>query len=187
MSNKNPDNAMGDLNTDVIAHIMKCHSEGRHAHLTAMGINQKLIDQLRNLPLDAFHRLRSFPSLIADITIDERRLSMLINYATEETSRDRRVDELIRMGASQTMMEEIAAISREDFRERRKRIGVEVRLGRPSSLNELEEEQVNEALRAHQNDDLIEMYYRIGLETGLSLGQVWNYQKNMASADEEMD
>lgn len=179
MNVKQAEKALAELNGAFIEFIVETYTEGRSEVLMTLGVKQNDIELLRNITVETKQRMRTFPSPIVDISLNSSRLAMMVEYAAKETSNDQKIDELVRMGASQPMLEEIAAVSREEFRERRKRIGIDARIGRPQSLTDREMGLVNDSISVHQGNDLVEMYYRVGLETGLPLSQIWAYVREM--------
>jgi hypothetical protein len=170
--------AMAEFNDAIVRFILGLDLDGRHECLKQMGVDQELLELIRQMPTEACHRLRRFPSPVADVALNANRLRWALEYADKEASRDRRIDALIRMGASQPMMEEFA-VTREDYRLRRKRLGLDSRQGRPPALTDAQITQITRVFRASREveviDDPMELYYRIGVETGIPLGPVWGY------------
>ena len=93
------------------------------------------------------------------------------------------IDHLILKGASLAMMMELSSISRSEFEKRQLALGISSSMaGRPKALTKQQELFVLKLWNKYSDLKDIERYQKIGMETQISLKQVWAFIKQGVSA-----
>ncbi|MGD8594568.1 MAG: STY4526/YPO1902 family pathogenicity island replication protein [Gammaproteobacteria bacterium] len=166
-----------EFNAFIIRFVISAFNEKNHAALQEIGLTPKQLQRLRNMTLDDLGRLSSFRTTVANISFDARRLDLMIDHVESEGARDSIVDQMIQMGASQAMLEDLAGIDHSEYRNRRRVLGLpKASAGRPAAISEDQALQVYQSWRKHADElDDLKRYYFLGLETGIPLSQIWTH------------
>lgn len=167
-----------ELNACLLRSVIGAYQQNDHQIFTEMGLTPALMDRARRMSADSFTRVcNKFP--IATITFDVRRFELMLDYAEREQEMDDLSNELITLGASQSMMEALTGIDPRNYRERRKLLGISpATLGRPPALDEQQAERLYAVLQqCPAADDERQRYLFLGQQTQLPLAQVWAHLK----------
>ncbi len=169
-----------NLNAFVIQYIYRLYQDRDVEGLRAIGLSKEVAKRVASLSLDEVGRLENFRAQIAEFKVTESHLEMMIKHVQHEGAKDELIDQLIQLGASQTMLAELAGIEPTEYRARRQALGLpNASAGRPSVLTEQESTKVHHVWHhyAGEPDDLLRYYY-VGLDTDISLSRIWHHLQN---------
>lgn len=166
-----------DLNAYLLRRIISAYQNNDHQILSEMGLPPELLERARNMSADLFTQACKFT--IAETKIDHRRFELMLDYAERERELNELINELIKRGASQSMLDALTGIDPREYRSRRKLLKMPpATQGRPAALNDDQIETLCSALRDQKcpNDDL-NRYLFLGANTELPLAQIWSHMK----------
>lgn len=108
---------------------------------------------------------------------DATRFSMLVKHIHREGARNKIIDRMILLDASQAMLYELAGIDNSDYRERRRHLNLpRATSGRPASISEEQTTRLHEAWHLHRDeDDMLLRYFKVGVVTRIPLSQAWQH------------
>lgn len=177
-----------ELNACILRRAIEAYHLNDQRTLTelqAMGLDARLLDRVSRMTADIFTHICTFD--IAEIRIDPRRLELMLEFAERERELSELINQLIRMGASQSMLAHLAALDARDYRNRRQQLGLpSATQGRPADLTDSEVELLYMALRQCPDDltNPLEKYRYLGEKTRLPLAQIWTHLKANFEEDE---
>lgn len=168
-----------DINSFIIQHITRLYNNRDFDGLKQMGLSKTLATRVANLSLWDSARLSEFRVQIGDIFVDEKRLDMMIDHNQHEGAKNILIDHMIKMEASQVMLQELTGIDHEEYRGRRRALDLpKATSGRPPALSEEESIDVhNTWLRYKDEIDGLVRYYYVGLKTKISLSRIWQHMQ----------
>lgn len=171
------ENNINTLNTFVIQYINRLYKHRDIESLHAIGLSMEMAQRLANLSLEDIARLEGFRAKIAEFRVAEGHLEMMISHVRHEGMKDKLIDQLIQLGASQVMLWELSGVDHVEYRERRQALGLpKASAGRPSALTEEESTAVHTAWQEYEAEqDMLLRYYWIGFDTKIALSRVWHY------------
>ena len=175
-----------EFNAFIIRFVISAFNEKNVIALQEIGLTPKQLQRLRSMTLDDLERLSNFRTTIANISFDARRLDLMIDHVEREGERDSIINQMIEMGASQAMLEDLAGIDHSDYRNRRRVLGLpKASAGRPAAISEDQALQVYQSWRKHIDEpDNLKRYYFLGLETGIPLAQIWTHMVANEASEE---
>lgn len=167
-----------DLNNVITRFIIDLYHNGFFDALEQLGVSKSTAKELSELSISNHHRLTKCKQLLGNVFIDENRLKRLMRYIIHNETKDSFINQLIKMQASQSMLERLAGIDHHDFRQRRSLLDLpKAAAGRPAVLNDKEAIGLAKAWQRHadKENDLLQRYFYVGLDTGIPLSKVWNH------------
>lgn len=169
--------SVNPFNAFLIREVTRLYNARDFARLQERGISRKVAENIVNLPVKIAEKVSHFSADTGSVYFDEGHLMKVIQYVQVEDHRDTLIGHLIEMGASQAMLVELTGMDPESFRSRRRELGLpKAAAGRPSALNEDEAIRVLNAWQRHQTEqDILVRYYKVGMETRINLGRVWQH------------
>lgn len=170
---------VNEFNAYIVRYVIGAYNERNQAALQEMGLTPAQLTRLKNMTMDAMVRFCGFNAPVANVSFVGRHLDLMMDHAEREGARDIIIDQCIMMEASQAMLEELAGVDRNEFRKRRTFLGLpQAGSGRPHALTEEQALQVYNSWRRHKSErDALNLYYYLGLDTGLPLSEVWTHMK----------
>jgi hypothetical protein len=176
----NDKNELKELNRFVIQYILRLYGNRDIEGLRQMGISFEDARQLSELSLSDSIRLESFNAPIARVLIAEH-IPKILDYIRLESTKDKLIDELILMEASQPMLMELAGMETREFQHRRRDLGLpKAKAGRPALLNDQEATAVHHAWHEYCHEpNVLQRYLYIGIAVkaalgrGVPLSQIW--------------
>ena len=133
--------------------------------------------------------MESFRAQYANIKIDRRSFELGLEYAIKQGEQSVLVDHLIRLGASQAMLEELASLDSDNYHIRCRALNVApTSSGRPPMLTQDEEMLLLRAQRRQPHDietDPLHWYYFMGMETGIQLKKLWAHMNRTGITNED--
>ena len=167
---------MRTLSREAILTAVKAAKAGDAELLSLMGLDDgETIANLRALSLESLMMGESFPGAIVDLRFNEDSLNLYIKHVTREGSREQLINEAIRLGIRQQMLEQLTGIGRREFEQRRQVLGApRLSRGRVKHLSSAREEAVFDAWQAlDEHDDVLFKCVAISKRLGIRLDQVW--------------
>ncbi|MEE9494426.1 MAG: STY4526/YPO1902 family pathogenicity island replication protein [Gammaproteobacteria bacterium] len=164
------------MNRAVIQVIVCCYENGKLDELVKMGVSVEQAEYFASLEMRQLGALVGFRGSLIDFKLATQRLEYFLPHIEAESEKEEKLMQLIRYGATMTMLESLANVSRPEYQMYLKRIGkTHGTTGRPRQLTPDEEHCVNglltDILTAY--DDPLDRYIAIGKQSGVSLGSVW--------------
>jgi hypothetical protein len=145
-------------------------------------IDESTANQLRHVSVDRLACLNNFRGALLDVRLNTQNLRMFLGFANDKVCEDDQVNNAIRAGIRQPMLEELKGIGRREFSARRERMGLpEHTRGRIEVLNEADELLILRTWnKLDEFDDLLERYLELHRLTGISLDQAYTTVKQLA-------
>jgi hypothetical protein len=173
-------NELKELNRFVIQYILRLYDSRDIEGLRQMGISFEEAKQIAELSLSDSMRLESFNAPIARVQIAEH-ISKILDYIRLEATKDKLIDQLILLEASQPMLMELAGLETREFQQRRRDLGLpKAKAGRPALLNDQEATAVHHAWHEYRTEaNRLQRYLYIGIAVKTALGrdvplsQIW--------------
>lgn len=174
-------NLVSELNHIIFRYIINLYREDTYTAINQTTLSSDVIENIKSLKMEDFERLSSFKTPIADISFSEKRIQHLLTHIKHESARDDLIDRMIKMDASQAMLEALCGIDHKTFRHRRNQLGMSpASAGRPSALTENQSILVNDLFKKYKEEnDVFIRYYKVGLESGFPLSQIWQYMQSV--------
>lgn len=161
------------------------HDQNMLEELLAMGFDTSLLERISHTTSDVFTYVCDFD--IVDYRIDPRRVELICEFAEREKETRRLLNQLIVLGASQSMLNDLTGLDSREFRHRRKMLGLpKASQGRPADLTDAQADLLYQAMRQCPDDfpSLLEKYRYLGEKTALPLSQIWSHQQSHNEEDE---
>ncbi len=158
-----------------------------------LGVNNltpEVIATLKGLSVDDRDRLIRSGHSIMNITINRRNVTSLCSVIDDNKAQKKLISDLVRAGASQSMMFEYFGVSMDEMAKLRRELAITAQGGRPAGLSENEEQTVYALYKVEINrfKQSVEPYpqprmcLRIHYETGISLPKIYNFIKSLSNA-----
>jgi len=176
---KEQDNS--ELNACLLRLIIRACNDNDHQTLHEMGMNPGLVERVKNMNAEVFTRLVNFR--IAETKINSKRFGLMLDYVEQEREINALTNKMIKLEASQAMLDKLVGTDPSEFRDRRKTLGMpNATQGRPSELDTSQADQLYGVLRKHPepNSDgklKLDWYCLLAEETGLPLSKIWRHMK----------
>ena len=169
-----------ELNACLLRYVISASNKHDHQTLCEMGLDIALMERVKGMNADVFTRLSKFN--IADVTFNSHRFGLMLDFVEHERTMDALMNEMIKLGASQSMLEDLVGVDPRDYRDRRKTLGMApATQGRPPDLDAQQANAVYEAMKKYpekeNEDNLPNWYCLLGKETGLPLSIIWQHLK----------
>ena len=177
---ENNKNELKELNRFVIQYILRLYNSRDFESLRQMGISFEEARQVSELSLSESMRLEAFKAPIARVQIAQH-ISKILDYIRQEATKDKLIDQLILLEASQPMLMELVGMDTRDFQQRRRDLGLpKAKAGRPALLNDQEATAVHHTWHEYSTEtNLLQRYLYVGmgvkaaLGRGVPLSQIW--------------
>ncbi len=169
-----------ELNHVITRFIIDLYHNGDFDALEQFGISKSTAKELSGLSISNHHRLTKCQQLLGNVFVDEKRLKRLMQYIIHNENKDSFINQLIKMQASQSMLERLAGVDHHDFRQRRNLLDLpKAAAGRPAVLSDKEAIGLAEAWQRHadKEHDLLQRYFYVGMDTGIPLSRLWNHMQ----------
>lgn len=176
-----------EFNAFMIRYITRLFHDHDFTSLKRMNVKPDLAKEIVNMSVSDSERLSSFSSLICDLpAFDESRFTMLIKYIHREDAKNDIIDRMIKLEASQVMLYKLAAVDPDEYRNRRKKLGLSpAPLGRPGAITEEQTTRLYEAWFLHKNEpDELLKYFKVGIASRIPLSQIWHYMHSSEAKPE---
>lgn len=170
-----------ELNVCLLRHVISACNENDHQTLHEIGMDPALVERAKNMNAEVFTRLSNFR--IAEVTIDSRRFGLMLDYVEQGRETNAITNKMIKLEASQAMLNKLVGIDPREFRERRKTLGMPNAFqGRPVDLDMAQSNHLYAVLRKHPEPDgdgvlKLNWYCLLSEETGLPLSKIWHHMK----------
>ncbi len=171
-------NIYSDLNVQIISFIGAAICTNDFSALKQWGLDENSIQRCGQLSLNQLQRLKSLRTPIADISVDQRRFSLTLDYLIEEDKSDNIKNKMINMQASAAMLNRLIGMDITEYRSRRTALGLDkASQGRPGALNDDETIIISQAWQKYHDDADFIRYYKVGMETHIPLNKVWAFMQ----------
>ncbi|VAW63228.1 hypothetical protein MNBD_GAMMA08-1558 [hydrothermal vent metagenome] len=177
-------NHNNEFNAFMIRYITRLYNDHDYASLKRMNVKPDLAKEIANMSVGNSERLSNFNSLICDLpAFDEPRFAMLIKYIHREDAKSDIIDRMVKLEASQVMLYKLAAVDRDEYRDRRIKLGLpQASSGRPATITEEQTARLHEALHIHENEpDKLLRYFKVGVASRIPLSQIWHYMNSSST------
>ncbi len=171
-------NHNNEFNAFIILHITRLYNDHDYTSLERMSIKPSLAKEITNMSIGDIERLCNFNSLVCEPpSFDEARFEMLVKHIHREGARNKIIDRMILLDASQAMLYELAGIDNSDYRDRRRYLNLpKATSGRPASISEKQTTLLHEAWGQQRNEeDMLLRYFKVGVATRIPLSQIWQH------------
>lgn len=168
------------VNAFFIREATKLYNNRDFDRLREMGLSPKTAKVIADLPIRITERLACFRAAACSLkVVSEDHILMLIQHVQHEDRRDILTDQLIQMNASQAMLADLLGMDANDYRNRRRALGLpKACAGRPTALTEEESVRTHSALHRHCDEkDILIKFYKVGMETGIPLARIWQHMQ----------
>jgi len=172
------DNAFGALNQQalILAVLALQHDDAKL--LTQLGltdIDEMLAGQLRDLTIEHLNSAKSFRGSLFQLKFETRQLNLFLNMALGKTRETHQINDAIKAGLRQPMLEEIKGVSRREYASRRSLMGLpENHRGRIETLSEEDELLVLSTWqKLNDIEDPLTRWLSLHEITGISLDRAW--------------
>lgn len=144
--------------------------------------DEALAKQLRDLNASNFTCVQDFRGTLVQVKFDTRQLKLFVDLASTKTSEDDQINDGIRAGLRQPMLEELKGITRREYTARRMRMGLpEHSKGRIENLSEDDEIKVLRTWKTLESlDDPLERWLKLHEITGIQLDRAWLVIRGLA-------
>jgi hypothetical protein len=126
----------GELIFDVLRYATRLLNEGDESALLAMGFSPDQIRAIEGLTLKSLQRIGQLGGHFLDFRIDPASFERVMRRIEQEKEDQTLQDEMLRAGAPVRMMHHYWGLTSRDCAERRRVLGVDAPLGRPSHADE---------------------------------------------------
>lgn len=167
-------------NAFLLREATKHYNNRDFDRLREMGLSPKTAKVIADLPIRIAERFACFRAEACSLkVVSDNYILMLIQHVQHEDRRDILTDQLIQMGASQAMLAELLGLDANDYRNRRRALGLpKACAGRPAALTEEESVRTHSALHRHRDEkDMLIKFYKVGMETGIPLARIWQHMQ----------
>jgi hypothetical protein len=164
----------GDLVFDVLSYAARLLAEGDQSTLMVMGFKPEQIRSIEALTLKSLHRAGELGSHFLDFRVDPACFERVMRRIEQEQADGELKDALLRAGAPIRMMHHYWGMTSRDCAERRRVLGVEAPIGRPSQAGEQALEQLWHLWQASddQTDERLR-YLHLAEASELPLSMIW--------------
>lgn len=144
--------------------------------------DEALAKQLRDLNASNFTCVQDFRGTLVQVKFDTRQLKLFVDLASTKTSEDDQINDGIRAGLRQPMLEELKGITRREYTSRRMRMGLpEHSKGRIENLSEDDEIKVLRTWKTLESiDDPLKRWLKLHEITGIQLDRAWLVIRGLA-------
>ncbi len=149
--------------------------------LDQLGVEPDAVPMLKHMKASDLDKLESFPTSLLEVRFNRHNMARLLQRINEEGESTDLVDRAIRGGIRQPQLNNLSGISRREFDQRCKMLGLPPKTpGRVNAFNERQEIQVDgcwkklKELMGDQPDTLLTRLVETHDETGASIDQIWN-------------
>ena len=158
--------------------VVDAAQSGEVTILEQMGIDAGTAEQLRQLPLDVLTRGKGFRASMLRIQVNKPVVGMYINHISKESQNESHIDQAIRLGLRQPMLNALCGLSRREYDNRRNFLGLPPHsTGRIKALGEEDEIEVYERwlqLYVEQpGASLLERLIMLSEQTGHRADAIW--------------
>jgi len=169
-----------ELNACLLRCVINASNENDYQTLMDMGLDIKLMERVKDMNADVFIRLSKFN--IADVRFNSHRFGLMLDFVEQERVMNTLVNRMIKLEASQSMLEDLVGIDPREYRDRRRTLGMApATQGRPPDLDTHQTNCLYEALNKHPEtknaDNILSWYCLLAEESGLSLSIIWRHMK----------
>jgi hypothetical protein len=146
------------------------------------GANESLARQLRELNASNFTVVQDFRGTLVQVKFDTRQLQLFVELASSKTNEDDQVNQAIRAGLRQPMLEELKGTTRREYTSRRTLMGLpEHSKGRIENLSEEDEIRVLRTWKSLESvSDPLERWLKLHELTGIQLDRAWLVVRGLA-------
>jgi len=149
--------------------------------LGQLGVEPDAVPLLKVMKASDLDKLENFPASLLEVRFNRHNMAQLLQRINEEGESTDLVDRAIRGGIRQPQLNQLSGISRREFDQRCKMLGLNPKTpGRVSALTERQEIQVDgcwanlkELMGDHQ-DTILTRLTETHEETGAPIDQIWN-------------
>ena len=167
-------NEHGELIFDVLRYATRMLSEGDERGLLLLGFTPEQIRALESLTLKSLQRVSELASHFMDFKVDAVCFERVMRRIEQEREEEALKDELLRAGAPIRMMHHYWGMTSRDCAERRRVLGIEAPLGRPTQADEAALERLWHLWQdASAPRDERRRYLELAHATGLPLSVIW--------------
>ena len=187
MYQESRNNSRTELNACLLRRAVEAYNSNDPLmldELRAMGFDAAILERISQTTSDVFTQLCAFD--IIDYRLDPRRVELLCEFAEREKDARQLINQLIALGASQSMLHELVGLDPRDFRNRRKMLGLPAAAqGRPADLTDEQADRLYQVMRQYTDDfpTPLEKYRHLGEETGLPVAQIWTHLRSNEEED----
>lgn len=176
---------VGDYHSSIIKCIcsaaFQALREGDEESLAAIGIRAQLAMELADLTLGEIEQLSQMASHFLELTVNFQVLEHMLRRAKEKEEEARLADDLLNLGASTPLMQELFGLSALTTNSRKRLLGLPLDRGRPPNLSRGQRDEVISlwwSLRERYPDlgnirQRARLYREVAEQTGLSLAMIW--------------
>jgi len=126
----------GELVFDVLRYATRLLAEGDESALLDMGFTPEQIRALETLTLKSLQRIGQLSAHFMDFRVDPTCFARVMRRIEQERADEALKDELLLAGAPIRMMHHYWGMTSRDCAERRRVLGIEAPVGRPSQADE---------------------------------------------------
>ncbi len=167
------------LNMNIFDYVCACAEEGDYGPLHDIGLGRDDIIKINQLNMRDVIRLSQTKAHILDIRVNRERLHNMLNSLNIRRKEDDDINQLIRMGAPQPMMQSLFAITPGDFTDKRKLFGLQDEgVGRAPEPSDDEQHIIYKAyehLKTSPENMSARQWIDLAEETNISLRTIWQY------------
>ena len=149
--------------------------------LGQLGVEPDAVPLLKDMKASDLDKLENFPASLLEVRFNRHNMAQLLQRINDEGESTDLVDRAIRGGIRQPQINQLSGISRREFDQRCKMLGLTPKTpGRVNAFNERQEIQVDgcwkklKELMGDGSDTLLERLVEAHEETGASIDQIWN-------------
>lgn len=173
------DNNMSNMNYFIIEYICIAYNEGRYADLKRMGVPHKIAAALAKLNMAQIAAIVKFRAPIFFIKANLDNFPYLLSHLDRSTQRETKIHDLIKRGATFTVIGELTGATRIEFNELCARVGVDPRCnsGKPRNLTDAEIRQQSDLLAtmADRKVSPLDQFWTMVTQTSMPAGPVWRW------------
>lgn len=146
------------------------------------GADESLARKLRDLNASNFTIVQDFRGTLLQVKFDTRQLQLFVDLASTKTNEDDQVNQAIRAGLRQPMLEELKGTTRREYTTRRTLMGLpEHSKGRIENLSEEDEIKVLRTWKSLESiADPLERWLKLHEITGIQLDRAWLVVRGLA-------
>lgn len=170
------------LNKSVFDYILMCIADRDIAPLNELGMSCLDIQKLQELYAIDLISLACSRANFIKVKIDRTRFYNLLNAISKERAQQQQIIDLIRLGAPQTMLKELFAISQSEYTALRKSLNLSDGIGRTANVSEQDASLVYmqfKELNTTVDKLSIEQWRNLLSKSNMNLRELWNTLKNI--------
>ena len=172
------ENNMSSMNYFIIEYICIAYNEGRYEDLKRMGVPKEIAAELAKLSMAQVAAIAKFRAPIFHIKANLANFPYLLSHFDRESLRDTKIHDLIKHGATFTVIGELTGASRGEFNTLCAKLGVDPRCnsGKPRNLTDAEIQRQSNLLATLKSEtNPLDQFWTMVTKTNMPAGPVWRW------------